>query len=552
VKGRSPAALAAILALAMPGLARANTVPHWQVNGLPLTEGTPRPLVESGSLTLESTAGSVMCETSAAADIENPVGGGAGTASVKSFETHGCASTACPGSADVTAEGLPWNRQLVNGPKAQSTETLRWKCTDATGETLFNASFSGELRPNQVNGTSALHPSGEEYASEPLGSGKFTGFERYLGQNAQELITVHDDEVLIPKEPAGPPPPAGGWKLVYGDAFHAPIGTAAGQDNTWAFNESDEGFTNPTELEVFRPARVTITSEGLRLSCLHVTSEIDKTGKYYECGALKGAVCDPGGCLITSAEPTGYNTPTIRLGEGQTMAFQFRGKFPPNSGTANPAWWMDGPPFEGTEFDMFEGWGYNPACTAQWTTCRGTFGAWFAPPHTTLEKWGFSPDPSETEHTYTVEIFPGSSSGKYRYQSWMDGELLTLHNGEESTETNISPEITPVTPERLDLQLSYALRASEGLEPGFSTGENSELVRYVGVYEDRDHAERGVGIEHGGLARGTGEAPQQREIRPKHLKKKRKEQRGGRRKRGSNPKHRRAVKQRGSGLERRS
>jgi hypothetical protein len=196
---------------------------------------------------------------------------------------------------------------------------------------------------------------------------------------------------------------------------------------------------------------------------------------------------------------------------------------------------MNGPPFERTEFDMLEGGGYNPACTVHWTTCRGTFGAWFAPPHTTLEKWGFSPDPSEAEHTYTVEIFPGSSSGKYRYQSWMDGELLTLHNGEESNETNISPESTPVTPERLDLQLSYALRASQGLEPGFSTGENSELVRYVGVYEDRDHAEKGVGIEHAGLAPGTGEAPplppEMTEMKQKP-EKKRKEQRGGRRRRG--------------------
>lgn len=347
------------------------------------------------------------------------------------------------------------------------------------------------------------------------------------------VASANTVQVSIPREPTGPPSPATGWKLVYGDAFHSPIGTAAGQDNTWAFNESNEGFTNPTELQVFRPARVAITSEGLRLSCLHVTSEIDKTGRYYECGALKGAVCHPGDCLLTSAEPPGYNTPTIRLGEGQTMAFQFRGTFPPNSGTADPAWWMDGPPSEGTEFDMFEGWGYNSACTVHWTTCRGTFGAWFAPPHTTLEKWDFSPDPSEAEHTYTVEIFPGSSSGKYRYQSWIDGNLLTLHNGEESAETNISPEITPVTPERLDLQLSYALRAPEGVEPGFSIGENSELVRYVSVYEDSDHAEKGVGIEHAGLAPGTGEAPP----RPPEMKrtkpeKKRKEQRGGRRGRG--------------------
>jgi hypothetical protein len=112
----------------------------------------------------------------------------------------------------------------------------------------------------------------------------------------------------------------------------------------------------------------------------------------------------------------------------------------------------------------------------------------------------------------------------------MDGKLLTLHNGEEPNETNISPEITPVTPERLDLQLSYSLRAAEGLEPGFSTGENSELVRYVGVYEDTDHAEKGVGIEHPGLAPGTGEAPPRPpETKPKKPKKKRREHGGSRR-----------------------
>ncbi len=288
-----------------------------------------------------------------------------------------------------------------------------------------------------------------------------------------------EEPSAVSATPLGLPAPPSGWTVAYADSFTKTIGTEAGEDNTWGFDESDTGFQNSNEIEVFRSSQVSITPEGLALKCTRVAVAV--AGRNYECGAIKGELC----CSVTSTEPARYHTPVISLGKGQTLAFQCVCKFPPDTGEGDDvSWWMDGPPFMSTEFDFFEAIGGET-----WSS-GSMYTTWFAPPHYELAKRGFAVDPSTAYNTYDVEIFPGATSGEYRFEEWVDGVLQDVEGGTESAET------TPDTPGRLSLVLSYGLR-----ETGFASGARSFDIRSVSVYEDQAHA--GVGIEDGGLAPGT-------------------------------------------------
>jgi len=161
-------------------------------------------------------------------------------------------------------------------------------------------------------------------------------------------------------------------------------------------------------------------------------------------------------------------------------------KFPPANGDgADVCWWMHGPEWSESEFDFYEAIGN----TEGWKNAS-LFTAWFAPPHPELDKRGFAVDPSAAYHTYTVEVFPGSTSGKYQYSVWIDGELQHLEQG------SVSAEVSPVVLERLNLVLSYGFR-----DKGFGAGTRTYRVRSAAVYVDSAH--QGVGVENGGLAPGT-------------------------------------------------
>jgi hypothetical protein len=89
-----------------------------------------------------------------------------------------------------------------------------------------------------------------------------------------------------------------------------------------------------------------------------------------------------------------------------------------------------------------------------------------------------------------VEVSPGSTSGKYQYSVWIDGELQHLEQG------SVSAEVSPVVLERLNLVLSYGFR-----DKGFGAGTRTYRVRSAAVYVDSAH--QGVGVEDGGVAPGT-------------------------------------------------
>ena len=313
-------------------------------------------------------------------------------------------------------------------------------------------------------------------------------------------LEEHLTGASVSATPTGPPAPAGGWHVAYADGFGAQLGTAAGRDNTWKVDSTPAGkkgcCNNSNEIALERPSQVTVTPEGLRLTCERLATAVE--GLSYSCGGISGALC----CTLTSSEPAGYHTPVITLGKGQTFAFQFKGKLPPNLGGADPGWWMDGPPWSESEFDFFEdfGWGHEYTSGSGWTKVDGCFGCWFASPHPELEKASVAPpiEPDKTEHTYTTYIYPSGSG--YRFSTWIDGVRQSLATEGWSRKTEESTEVKSPREARLNLDLTYMLRTALGVN-NFTSGSNSETVRSVAVYVDAGHA--GVGIQDEGIAPGT-------------------------------------------------
>jgi len=285
----------------------------------------------------------------------------------------------------------------------------------------------------------------------------------------------------VSRTPTGPATPPGGWSVAYADGFGAPIGKGPDKDNTWFPNNCSltsncPGF-NTDEMEVMNPSAVSESAQGLKLTCTHTSTAQLPGEKHYVCGTLRGQA---------DAKPAGYRYFKWSPGKGQTLVFQAVAKLPPNTGEADPGWWSNGPPWNDTEVDFFEGGGASSQHTTGWST-DPLYTAWFASPHPTADKWGFSVDPSLAFHTYTFEIKPDNT-----YSVWIDGAL-------QSWARNVGP-VTPDLAEKATLILSYGLRRCACVT-GFKSGTREFDIRSVSVYEDKAH--NGVGIENGGLAPGT-------------------------------------------------
>jgi Fibronectin type III domain len=321
---------------------------------------------------------------------------------------------------------------------------------------------------------------GESPEAEPAEDGEEASGSTEAASPEAGLREAQAQKALVSATPTGPPTPAGGWSVVYADGFGAPIGNGAGQDNTWFPNNCTltsncPGF-NKDEMEVMNPSAVSETAEGLKLTCTRTTVQMPGK-KHYVCGTLRAQ---------TEAKPAGYRYFKWSPGKGQTLVFQAVAKLPPNTGEADPGWWSNGPPWNGTEVDFFEGGGASPEHTTGWST-DPLYTAWFATPHPTATKRGFPADPSLAFHTYTFEIKPDNT-----YSIWIDG-------APQSWATNVGPAKPDLT-EKATLILSYALRRC-GCKTGFKSGTREFDVRSVSVYEDKAHA--GVGVENTGLAPGT-------------------------------------------------
>jgi hypothetical protein len=118
------APLLAVVALVVaPAVAQAE--PHWYLGSTPLKPGKKMTIKTEGKL-LFSIPGSTIQVSCAVKDVEtllNPVGGGAGVDSMKSFKLSGCGPNPCPvlssgkqGALKVTALKLPWASRLLEVP----------------------------------------------------------------------------------------------------------------------------------------------------------------------------------------------------------------------------------------------------------------------------------------------------------------------------------------------------------------------------------------------------------------------------------------------------
>ncbi len=324
-------------------------------------------------------------------------------------------------------------------------------------------------------------------AAAPLGCASATG-DQQRASNGPGKEPTHSPfrqqgtvrKLTVSRTPTGPSTPAGGWSVVYADAFGAPLGSGRGHDNTWFPNNCTRttnchGF-NEDEMEVMNPKAASVTPQGLRLTCTYTAAAQSPGAKHYVCGMLRGQ----------NQGLRGYRFFTWAPGKGQTLVFEAVAKLPPNTGEADPGWWTAGPPWNDTEVDFFEGGGASGSHSTGWRTDE-LYTAWFAPPMLTANKWGFGEDPSLAFHTYTFEITAANT-----YSVWIDGRL-------QPWATNVGPA-RPDLAARTTLVLSYALRECH-CQTGFTSGTREFDVKSVAVYEDTAH--RGVGIKNGGIPVGT-------------------------------------------------
>jgi hypothetical protein len=158
--------------LSEPDAIEVGSRPHWSKNAVQLAPGEKTNTIGWGTLTLESSAGSTVCHSAQAANVENTVA--AGTQETRLLATWECKAIGgkCAGSeARLSAKNLPWTatapeegpglfRQEFSGVEMASecyaggklTESLTFK----TGPVLTE---TGTWTPRVLNGTSATKPS---------------------------------------------------------------------------------------------------------------------------------------------------------------------------------------------------------------------------------------------------------------------------------------------------------------------------------------------------------------------------------------------------------
>jgi hypothetical protein len=357
----------------------------------------------------------------------------------------------------VTTPASAWGRVVELSSKAHGYKIAR--LSPGAYEVSVKAMLKGGEAGGMVTGEGTALPKGGEEGGEE-------GEEESPGEEGEG-----ESGRTIPTKPTGPATPAGGWSVVYGDAFQRPFGTAAGDDSTfWPCpSGTGSGYAtcgndgNGNEPNTYATSQVTETAEGLDMRCTY-----ESPGKY-----LCGGGHTPEGSFEWDA------------GLGNTLVFQTVTKFPISTGEADVQWWADGSPFTDTEMDFYE------AINSESGWCShlaAIFTAWFAAPHVGSEtyEWGCQFKPEQQFNTYTTEIFPNDT-----YSFWIDGNLISH---------GIGP-VTPDTTAKTGLTIAYGLRNLNNGHYNFTSGSRNYYAKYISVYEDTAH--KGVGIRHQGLAPGT-------------------------------------------------
>ena len=212
---------------------------HWYKSGSIAKAGATIPVVLWGgtaNIALTSSAGEINCLAVGGGEVQNPSGGGAGTGEITALDFYSCKAPQCEASVKekfgtqgrgyAVAQNLPWSSEVFAGgsplydrerigepfalpfgsPKAGEVK-IATTCEVASTHAVFARSvFEGEMQPEigvsaeNLNGLSAGKPSTARFAeastgtvySEASGEGIFTGGLKYLGYNAQEVMSVQE------------------------------------------------------------------------------------------------------------------------------------------------------------------------------------------------------------------------------------------------------------------------------------------------------------------------------------------------------------------------
>lgn len=286
---------------------------------------------------------------------------------------------------------------------------------------------------------------------------------------------------LINAAPVGPPAPAGGWHVAFGDAFGTKIGYGPGEDNFWFTNKeepanTDQSGLNSNELEVFNSSAVKVGPEGLELSETY-TPDAGGTGKNYV-----------GGLVNTAAHASGQQPFSWKSGGATTWAFECVAKWPQNTGEADPGWWSDATVNgQENEIDFFEGfgWGKTWHTDGEWSATMPTVvGLNYHTVYGMEKILGFTP--TEGFHRYTTTLTPNGS--KTIVSEYIDGTFRWSFEVEYPASRQTFAHLI----------LSYALRE---FPENFQSGTRTFTIRSVAVYQDAAHA--GQEIQGGGIAPGT-------------------------------------------------
>ena len=159
--------------------------PHWYRNGVKTPLDEKLPTIAWGTLTLESSAGNVMCHAAEAANVENTAG--AARQETVAFATWECKAiggecAAGGHEARMTPRGLPWLATTLEEGEEASGEFRQeasgveiadecWTGGIKTGNLLFKTgpvlTETGTMSPKVQNGSSAGKPSEIVFTGEP-------------------------------------------------------------------------------------------------------------------------------------------------------------------------------------------------------------------------------------------------------------------------------------------------------------------------------------------------------------------------------------------------
>lgn len=300
----------------------------------------------------------------------------------------------------------------------------------------------------------------------------------------------------VPAAPSGPTAPAGGWAVVYGDAFGSCLADAATHctagyprsDNTLAPASHANGAGNSNEIAGLVPAAVDVRAGGLYLHCNPASVTPNPYGNPDTCGAVTG------GAAYSSPSPGAFNyTP----GGSRRFVVQASFQAPPNQGNMDPSFWSNGPN-DIPEIDIPELWGMNhPVPTGATNTWAGYQFGFPAVLHNGTANgnvqltFGKAPvaalDPSRGQDLWTEDI-NGST-----FTSYIDGVRV---GGETKSPFNATAAAF-----KLLLMASMRKDTQTGKNYALPVGGNDLIFRYVAVYAPA--AQGTSGTAHAGLVPGT-------------------------------------------------